>query len=163
VIWRAGSSLPPFTSLASAEIDGFAQATDPINQVGTSILTYYIRSMETSMTKASPSTKALPSPAAKAIEVFAQDIATARKRRRTPQRLLAQRMMVSLDTLQRLERGNAGVSLGVVATALWALGLIDRLAALASPDQDTVGKGEELKRLPKQARMPRAPKSDLDF
>jgi hypothetical protein len=41
--------------------------------------------------------------------------------------------------------------------------LIDRLAVLASPDQDTVGKGEELKRLPKQARVPRAPKSDLDF
>jgi transcriptional regulator with XRE-family HTH domain len=115
------------------------------------------------MAKASRSTKALPAPAAKAIEVFAQDIAIARKRRRTPQRLLAQRMMVSLDTLQRLERGDAGVSLGVVATALWALGLIDRLAALASPDQDTVGKGEELKRLPKQARMPRAPKSDFDF
>jgi hypothetical protein len=71
--------------------------------------------------------------------------------------------MVSLDTLQRLERGDAGVSLGVVATALWALGLIDRLAALASPDQDTVGKGEELKRLPRQARMPRALKSDFDF
>ena len=115
------------------------------------------------MAKASRSRKALPAPAAKAIEVFAQDIATARKRRRTPQRLLAQRMMVSLDTLQRLERGDAGVSLGIVATALWALGLIDRLAALASPDQDTVGKGEELKRLPKQARTPRAPKSDLDF
>jgi hypothetical protein len=72
-------------------------------------------------------------------------------------------MMVSLDTLQRLERGDTGVSLGVVATAMWALGLIDRLAALASPDQDTVGKGEELKRLPKQARGPRVPKSDLDF
>ena len=115
------------------------------------------------MAKASRSRKALPAPAAKAIEFFARDIAIARKRRRTPQRLLAQRMMVSLDTLQRLERGDAGVSLGVVATALWALGLIDRLAALASPDEDTVGKGEELKRLPKQARMPRALKSDLDF
>jgi hypothetical protein len=46
-IWRAGSSLPPFTSLASAEIDGFAQAADPINQVGAAILTCYIRSMET--------------------------------------------------------------------------------------------------------------------
>jgi hypothetical protein len=119
--------------------------------------------METSMAKASRSNKALPASAAKAIDVFAGDIAIARKRRRTPQRLLAQRMMVSLDTLQRLERGDAGVSLGVVATPLWALGMIYRLAALASPDQDTVGKGEELKRLPKQARMPRAPKSDLDF
>ena len=115
------------------------------------------------MPKASFATKALPAPSAKAIEVLAHDIATARKRRRIPQRLLAKRMMVSLDTLQRLERGDAGVSLGVVATALWALGLIDRLAALASPDQDTVGKSEELKRLPRRARALRTPKSDLDF
>jgi transcriptional regulator with XRE-family HTH domain len=115
------------------------------------------------MAKASRSTKALPAPAAKAIEVLAQDIATARRRRRIPQRLLAQRMIVSLDTLQRLEHGDPGVSLGIVATALWALGLIDRLADLASPDHDTVGKGEERKRLPKQARAPRASKSDLDF
>jgi transcriptional regulator with XRE-family HTH domain len=115
------------------------------------------------MPKASRARKALPAPAAKAIEVLAKDLVTARKRRRIPQRLLAQRMLVSLDTLQRLERGDAGVSLGVVATALWSLGLIDRVAVLASPDQDTVGKSEELKRLPKQARVPRVPKSDLDF
>jgi transcriptional regulator with XRE-family HTH domain len=115
------------------------------------------------MPKASLATKALPTPAVRAIKLLANDIATARKRRRIPQRLLARRMMVSLGTLQRLEGGDAGVSLGAVATAMWALGLIDRLAALASPDQDTVGKGEELKRLPKQARAPRVPKSDLDF
>jgi transcriptional regulator with XRE-family HTH domain len=115
------------------------------------------------MAKASLATRALPAPAAKAVEVLARDIAIARKRRRIPQRLLAKRMMVSLDTLQRLERGDAGVSLGIVATALWALGLIDRLATLASPDHDTVGKGEELKRLPRRARTPRTPKSDLDF
>jgi transcriptional regulator with XRE-family HTH domain len=115
------------------------------------------------MAKASLATKALPAPAAKAIELLARDIATARKRRRVPQRLLAQRMMVSLDTVQRLERGDAGVSLGVVATALWALGLVDRLAAVASPDHDSVGKGEELRRLPQRAHAPRAPKSELDF
>jgi transcriptional regulator with XRE-family HTH domain len=115
------------------------------------------------MAKASLATRALPAPAAKAVEVLARDIAIARKRRRIPQRLLAKRMMVSFDTLQRLERGDAGVSLGIVATALWALGLIDRLATLASPDHDTVGKGEELKRLPRRARTPRTPKPDLDF
>src|SRR3989304_3146339 len=101
------------------------------------------------MSKASLATNALPAPAAKAVELLARDIATARKRRRIPQRLLAQRMMVSLDTVQRLERGDAGVSLGVVATALWALGLVDRLASLAAPDQDMVGKTEEMKRLPR--------------
>jgi hypothetical protein len=115
------------------------------------------------MSKASLAVKALPVPAAKAVDLLARDIATARRRRRIPQRLLAQRMMVSLDTVQRLERGDAGVSLGVVATALWALGLVDRLAALASPDHDTVGKSEELSRLPRRARAPRTPKPGLDF
>jgi transcriptional regulator with XRE-family HTH domain len=115
------------------------------------------------MSKASLANKALPAPAAKAVEVLGQDIARARTRRRIPQRLFAQRMMVSFDTLQRLERGDSGVSLGVLATALWSLGMIDRLAALASPDQDAVGKAEELKRLPRRARTPRAAKSDLDF
>jgi transcriptional regulator with XRE-family HTH domain len=112
------------------------------------------------MSKASFATKALPAPAAKAVELLARDIAVARTRRRIPQRLLAKRMMVSLDTVQRLERGNAGVSLGVVATALWALGLVDRLAALASPDHDAVGNSEDRRRLPRRAH---APKSNLDF
>jgi transcriptional regulator with XRE-family HTH domain len=113
------------------------------------------------MAKSSLAHRALPVSAAKAIEALARDISIARKRRRIPQRLLAQRMMVSFNTLQRLEGGDPGVSLGVVATALWALGLVDRLGALASPDQDTVGKAEELKRLPKRARAPQKP--DLDF
>ena len=120
-------------------------------------------SVDAVMTKTSRSSKALPTPAAKAIEMFGQDIATARRRRRIPQRLLAQRMMVSLDTVQRLERGDPGVSLGIIGTALWALGLIDRLVVLASPDQDTVGQAEERERLPKKARLLRAQKFDLDF
>jgi transcriptional regulator with XRE-family HTH domain len=115
------------------------------------------------MAKSSPAHRALPAPAAKALEALARDISTARKRRRIPQRLLADRMMVSLDTVQRLERGDPGVSLGIVAAALWALGLVDRLGAVASPDQDTVGKAEELKRLPRHARVPRSAKPDLDF
>ncbi len=115
------------------------------------------------MSKSTLAIKALPAPAAKAIELLARDVVIARTRRRIPQRLLAHRMMVSLDTVQRLERGDAGVSLGVLATALWALGLVDRLAVLASPDNDMVGKSEELRRLPRRARAPRSPKSDLDF
>lgn len=114
------------------------------------------------MSKASLATKAMPSPAAKAVELLCRDIATARTRRRIPQRMLAQRMMVSLDTVQRLERGEPGVSIGVVATALWVLGMVDRLASLAAPDQDMIGKTEELKRLPRRVRAP-APKTDLDF
>ncbi len=115
------------------------------------------------MAKASLANKALPVSAIKALQSLGRDIARARTRRRISQRLLAQRMIVSLATLQRLEHGDRGVGLGVLATALWALGLIDRLAALASPDQDTVGKAEELSRLPRRARSPHKPKTEFDF
>lgn len=114
------------------------------------------------MSKASRAIKALPAAAAKAVAMLGHDISIARRRRRIPQRLMAERMMVSLYTVQRLEKGDTGVSIGVVATALWILGLTERLAELASPDADTVGKTEELKRLPRNARLP-APKHDLDF
>jgi transcriptional regulator with XRE-family HTH domain len=114
------------------------------------------------MPKASRATKALPAAVEKALKLLGRDIATARARRRIPQRLFAERMMVSFDTVQRLEHGDPGVGIGVVATALWALGLIDRLAVLASPDVDVVGKTEEIKRLPRRVRAPAADDS-MDF
>ncbi|MGH7489724.1 MAG: helix-turn-helix domain-containing protein [bacterium] len=114
------------------------------------------------MAKLTRSRKALPTSMQKAISLLGRDIATARTRRRIPQRLFAQRMMVSLDTLQRLEKGDPGVSLGVVASALWALGLGDRLKSLAAPDHDTVGTMEELARLPRRVRRT-TPNSALDF
>jgi transcriptional regulator with XRE-family HTH domain len=115
------------------------------------------------MAKASRAAKALPSSAAKAVEALARDIVIARTRRRIPQRLLAERMMVSLDTVQRLERGDPGIGLGILATALWTLGLVERLATLASPDHDTIATTEDLGRLPRRVRTPRAGKFDLDF
>jgi hypothetical protein len=62
--------------------------------------------------------------------------------------------------VQRLERGDAGVGIGVVATALWVLGLADRLAAAAAPAGDAVGTAEEVSRLPRRVR---ASRTDLDF
>jgi len=114
------------------------------------------------MAKATRSHKALPAALKRTVSLLGQDIATARTRRRIPQRLLAERMMVSLDTLQRLEKGHPGVSLGVVASALWALGLADRLKFLAAPERDTVGMTEELARLPRRVRRTKADTS-LDF
>jgi transcriptional regulator with XRE-family HTH domain len=115
------------------------------------------------MAKATRSHQSLPPSVRKAISLFGQDIATARTRRRIPQRLLAERMLVSLDTLQRLEKGDPSVSLGVVASALWALGLNERLSTLAGPAQDTVGTTEDLARLPRRVRRASKPTSVLDF
>ena len=115
------------------------------------------------MAKASRATHALPAPVLKAIEIIGKDIATARIRRRIPQRLLAQRTMVTAQTIQRLEHGDPGVSIGVVATALWVLGMIDHLSEIASPARDVVGTTEDMRRHPRRVRAPRPSKSDLDF
>jgi len=115
------------------------------------------------MPRASRAAGALPVSVAKEVEILGRDIATARTRRRIPQRLFAQRMMVTPQTVQRLEHGDPGVSIGVLATALWVLGMNDRLSEIASPARDTVGTLEEIRRHPRRVRVPPTPKSDLDF
>ena len=61
----------------------------------------------------------------------------ARLRRHESQRVWAQRLGVSLPTLSRMERGDAAVSVGVYATALWLIGKAGALAQLAAPAEDT--------------------------
>lgn len=112
------------------------------------------------MSRSSLAKAALPLRAVQALRRLGADITVARKRRRMPQRLLAERMMVSEDTLQRLERGDPSVGLNVLAAALWALGLTDRLENVASPTADLVGVTAEAARLPRRARVA---ETDLDF
>ena len=45
-------------------------------------------------------------------------------------------MGVSVPTLQRLESGDPGVGIGIVATALWLLNRDGALRNLASPELD---------------------------
>ncbi len=85
----------------------------------------------------------------------------ARRRRRISQQLLADRMLVNRETGMRLERGDPAVSLGVVASALFVLGMTGRLAQLAAPERDVVGLSEDLRRLPRRVHAPRD--DDLDF
>ncbi len=70
------------------------------------------------------------------MEQLGEHLALARVRRRESQRAWAQRLGVSVPTLQRLERGDPGVGLGIVATALWLMGRIEALAVLAEPGTD---------------------------
>lgn len=113
------------------------------------------------MSKASLSIAALPLPCRDILKQLGADISVARKRRRIPLRELAARMSVSLSTLQRLERGEPSVSLGVFLSALWALQLHDRVAGLLAPATDSVGMALEAERLPKRIR--RRSDDDLDF
>jgi transcriptional regulator with XRE-family HTH domain len=78
----------------------------------------------------------LPAAAAAALKQLGENLAIARKRRRESQRVWAKRLGVSVPTLIRLERGDPGVGIGIVATALWMLGRAQALPALADPETD---------------------------
>lgn len=113
------------------------------------------------MSRASRAASGLPPQSLRAIQQLGSDVALARRRRKIPQRLMAERMLVSVQTVQRLEAGDPTVGLAVLAGALHVFGMTARLANLVAPDSDRAAAGEELARLPKTTHAPRG--DDLDF
>jgi hypothetical protein len=114
------------------------------------------------MTKASKAKKGLPPSVARALRKLGADVSVARRRRGIPMELMAERAFVDRKSLRRIERGDPGVSVGIYASVLFVLGLIDRLAALADPAHDTLGQDLAEESLPKRVHLPRAPKDDAD-
>lgn len=78
----------------------------------------------------------LPPAAADALARLGENLAIARVRRKESQRMWAQRLGVSVPTLIRLERGDRGVGIGILATALWMIGRVQALPELADPEKD---------------------------
>lgn len=78
----------------------------------------------------------MPPAAAQALRALGENLAIARSRRRESQRTWAARLGVSIPTLIRLERGDPAVSAGIYATALWLMGTVEHLPALAAPEAD---------------------------
>ena len=101
-----------------------------------------------------------PLPAKRALKRLGQDLRDARKRRRIPMWLAAERAAISRATLSKIEKGDEGVSLGAYAKILFVLGMIQRLAELAAPKFDELGLGLEAESLPKRIRIPRQEKRD---
>ncbi|NOQ22397.1 MAG: hypothetical protein GQ565_07090 [Candidatus Aegiribacteria sp.] len=94
----------------------------------------------------------LPIPVQRILRKLGQDIRDARRRRRIPTAILAERASISRTTLAKLEKGNPGVSLGIFATVLFSLGMSDRLADLADVRHDRTGIALEEENLPKRIR-----------
>jgi transcriptional regulator with XRE-family HTH domain len=94
----------------------------------------------------------LPIPVQHLLRKLGQDIRDARRRRRIPTAILAERASISRTTLAKLEKGNPGVSLGIFATVLFSLGMSDRLADLADVRHDRTGIALEEENLPKRIR-----------
>jgi hypothetical protein len=78
----------------------------------------------------------LPPATAGAIEKLGSDLAVARLRRKESLRSWAQRLGVTVPTLQRLEAGDPSVGIGIVATALWLIQRDGELRNLAAPEHD---------------------------
>jgi len=97
----------------------------------------------------------LPIPVRRALRKLGADIRDARRRRRIPVAIMAERASISRTTLNKVEKGEPGVSIGTYATVLFALGLADRLAGLADASTDVVGLELEEERLPQRIRRSR--------
>lgn len=100
-----------------------------------------------------------PIPVRRALRKLGRDIKDARRRRRIPMAIAAERASISKPTLIRVERGDPSVSIGSYATVLFVLGMGDRLAQLADARNDAVGLQLEEENLPKRIRGARKPKS----
>jgi transcriptional regulator with XRE-family HTH domain len=106
------------------------------------------------MIKAQSSSRA-PLPVVRSLRKLGHDIRDARRRRRIPVAILAERASISRMTLNKVEKGNPGVSVGTYATILFTLGMIERLADVADPRHDTVGRELDEEHLPERIRLPR--------
>lgn len=88
------------------------------------------------MPKTARALQQLPPATQAAIEKLGADLAVARLRRKESLKTWAQRMGVSIPTLQRLEAGDPAVGIGIVATALWLIQRDGELGTLAAPEHD---------------------------
>ncbi|WP_092155050.1 helix-turn-helix domain-containing protein [Desulfovibrio legallii] len=99
------------------------------------------------MTKKSSSITALPPTAQTKLEELGRRIKLARKRRGLTLHAMAKLMMVSVGSLQRLERGTPGTSMGTLITALLTLGLENDINTVAAMETDMIGLAHERRRL----------------
>ncbi len=96
-----------------------------------------------------------PIPVRRALKKLGQDLRDARRRRRIPMRLAAERAGISRATLTKIEKGEEGVSICAYAKVLFILGMINRLADVVDQTKDTLGLDLETENLPQRIRLPK--------
>jgi transcriptional regulator with XRE-family HTH domain len=104
------------------------------------------------MPRTDKSFQQLPGNVRSALLELGQAIRVARIRRRQSAQDFASRLGVTLPTLRKLERGDPGVAVATFVSALWLVGLLDRLRDLAKPENDVLGNMLEASRLPRRVR-----------
>ena len=97
-----------------------------------------------------------PAAVRRALRKLGADIRDARRRRRLPMAVVAERAFTSRSTLQRVEAGDTNVGIGIYAAVLLALGLLDGLGQLADIGNDPVGQALASAQLPKHVHLRRS-------
>jgi hypothetical protein len=121
------------------------------------------------MPKTSRAIVQMPPATVAALEKLGADLAVARLRRRESLKTWAKRLGVTVPTLVRLEAGDPGVGIGILATALWLIGRDTELVQLAAPEHDkgaldqdvrqAIALGRERARASAEARLTQRQKS----
>ncbi|MCE7030964.1 helix-turn-helix domain-containing protein [Jiella avicenniae] len=103
-----------------------------------------------------------PASVRRALRKLGVDIKDARRRRRLPMAVVAERAFTSRSTLQRIEAGDTNVSIGIYAGVLHALGLLKGLSDIADISNDVVGQSLASADLPKHAHPRRSAGTSRD-
>jgi transcriptional regulator with XRE-family HTH domain len=102
-----------------------------------------------------PTPHAPPAAVRRVLRKLGADIHDARRRRRLPMSVVADRAFTSRSTLQKVEAGDTGVSIGIYAAVLQAIGLLDGLGQVADIGNDVVGQSLASADLPKRVHIKR--------
>lgn len=97
-------------------------------------------------------TKTTPAPVADALANLGSDLQQARRRRRITSEQLAERARISRTTLNKIEKGEGGVSIAHYACVLLELDFLPALAGLADASNDRLGLDMDAERLPQRVR-----------
>jgi len=103
-----------------------------------------------------------PAAVRRALRKLGADIHDARRRRKLPMAVVAERAFTSRSTLQRVEAGDPNVSIGIYAGVLQALGLLGGLSQIADIGNDSVGQALASANLPKHIHVRRPAGSSRD-
>lgn len=105
----------------------------------------------------------IPFEVAERLRLLGARIRVARVRRRKGQEELAKACGIARSTLQRIEAGAPGNTMGNVFAVLWALGLLDSTSAVADPEADQHGITLEAARRARRVRGTTRVPDDNDF
>jgi len=94
----------------------------------------------------------IPIPIISVLHKLGKDINNARRRRRIPMSLMAQRAGITEVTLGKIEKGNPSTSIAGYACVLFVLGLTDKLRDIADANNDLTGRMLEEENLPQRIR-----------